>query len=89
MELLYYSKQSHCDGDGGVSIPMPLQQVQELRDYDPQYKKEEGSVFEPAVSAFLSLLQDMERRVVGNVLEHAKVQSQKYKAEKLVSCRWV
>lgn len=63
-------------------LPMPVTSLQQLRNSDPDFRREEGSVFDTAASAFSSLVQEMQARIVTEVIGHAKDACSKYKAER-------
>lgn len=81
LELLYYSKRPSESGREKV----PVETLQQLRSADQDLRSEEGSVFEAAASSFSSLVEEMEHRLVTEVVDKAKLTSRKYRAERFVA----
>ena len=63
---------------------MPVESLQQLRQTDPAFQKEEGSVFEAAAASFSSLVLELEGRIVAEVVTKAKAACKKYKGERSV-----
>ena len=80
LELLYFAK----GGAHPTALPRPVEALQQLRKTDTEFRREEGSVFETAVSAFSSLVEDMEGKIVAELMGKAKVACRKYRAERCV-----
>lgn len=79
LELFYYSKQVHSEVES-----QPVQALQQVRKTDPEYCREEGSIFEAVVTAFSSLIDELQQRMVGEIIEQAKLHCHKYRAERFV-----
>lgn len=84
MELLYYYKKPLSKSEAAAInyLPMPVASLQYLRSSDTDFRKEEGSLFETAASAFSMLVKDLENRVLMEIIAQAKAKCHKYRAER-------
>jgi len=79
---LHYHRPKTQDS-AALNTPSPsLDTLQHLRQQDPEFAASEGTAFDTVVTAFLSLVEDMQRVIVQYVADTVRTRCRKYKKEK-------
>lgn len=90
LELLYHSLGSNDNTPHGghmttaKQLSVPVETLQKLRKADEDLRNVEGSLFESTAAAFSSLVEEMQERLVTEMVDKARAACRKYREE-----RWV
>ena len=73
---------------GAKRLSVPVETLQQLRRADKDLRSEEGALFDTSASAFSSLVEEMQGRLVTEMVDKAKVACRKYGEERCVCLSW-